>query len=547
MKKIKYFLLLTLVCALAVTACGKKGGDSEKTDPEDENAVNIIDDNYRNYYEIFLYSFCDSNGDGIGDIQGLISKLDYINDGDPNTETDLECNGIWLMPYNPSTTYHKYDVTNYLDIDPQYGTLDDFKQLVEECHKRGINLVMDFVMNHTSVQHEWFKEASAYLATLKEGEVPDASKCKYVDYYNFVEGKPATGVYSKVPGTLNWFYECKFWSGMPDLDLFNENVRKEFEEYAKFWMDLGVDGFRLDAAKEYESDNDPKNIEILKWFSGYVKGYKENAYIVAEVYSGIGQYAKYLSSGIDSVFDFGMATGNGFVATTINGMLSDTSAANFGKNLKATIDTELEYNENYIMAPFIGNHDVDRIAAAFGFMPEKVKMGIGMLEIMPGSTFLYYGDELGIGGTGKDENKRAPIHWSATDTSKDCKGPGAMEADKVQYKFATAEEQVKDPESIFNYTRKVIRLRNKYPQIARGTLELIETDNTYVCAMKRTYEDKQIIIVMNPKNKEQKVDISKSDNGYKSLKETVAAKSTDAATLDGDTLTLPPYSIAILK
>ena len=112
----------------------------------------IIDDNYRTWYEVFVYSFFDSDGDGIGDLNGLTEKLDYINDGDPATDTDLGCNGIWLMPVMPSTTYHKYDVTDYCDIDPEYGTMDDFKNLIAACHERGINVIIDLVMNHTSSQ-----------------------------------------------------------------------------------------------------------------------------------------------------------------------------------------------------------------------------------------------------------------------------------------------------------------------------------------------------------------------------------------------------------
>ena len=160
---------------------------------------NVIDDNYRTYYEVFVYSFYDSDGDGIGDLKGLTENLDYINDGDPETDTDLGCNGIWLMPIMPSTTYHKYDVTDYEAIDPAYGTMDDFTTLVDECHKRGINVIIDFVMNHTSSQHEWFQTAYQYLQGLPKGAEPDASECPYVDYYNF--SKEKLGGYYPVEGT----------------------------------------------------------------------------------------------------------------------------------------------------------------------------------------------------------------------------------------------------------------------------------------------------------------------------------------------------------
>ena len=130
-----------------------------------EQELNIIDDNYRNYYEVFVYSFYDSDGDGIGDINGVTQKLDYIQ--------DMGFNGIWLMPIMQSTTYHKYDVTDYYAIDKEYGTIDDFQRLVDECHKRDINVVIDFVINHSSSKHQWFQEACAYLRQLPDGQEPD--------------------------------------------------------------------------------------------------------------------------------------------------------------------------------------------------------------------------------------------------------------------------------------------------------------------------------------------------------------------------------------
>ncbi|HHX12636.1 MAG TPA: alpha-amylase, partial [Clostridiales bacterium] len=201
-----------------------------------QQELNIIDDNYRNYYEIFVYSFNDSDGDGIGDIQGLISKLDYINDGDPTTDTDLGFDGIWLMPIMPSTTYHKYDVTDYYSIDPQYGSLDDFKELIEECHKRGINLIIDLVFNHTSAKHPWFKEAVSYLEGLEEGQEPNPKEGPYVEYYNFDKDKKGAAGYHKT-GRSDCYYEGIFWDQMPDLALDNENVRGEIEKIAKYWLD----------------------------------------------------------------------------------------------------------------------------------------------------------------------------------------------------------------------------------------------------------------------------------------------------------------------
>lgn len=156
---------------------------------QDGRALQIIDDNYRTYYEILVYSFYDSDGDGIGNLQGVLDKLDYLNDGDDTTDTDLGINGIWLMPVMPSTTYHKYDTTDYENIDPQYGTLDDFQKLLTACHDRGIRVILDLAMNHSSSRHPWFLQATEYLKNLPEGAQPDPSECPYVDYYHF-QGKP---------------------------------------------------------------------------------------------------------------------------------------------------------------------------------------------------------------------------------------------------------------------------------------------------------------------------------------------------------------------
>ena len=192
MKKRLQALLLALCLTLGTIGAGCGGRqdnnaagtetaaatETEKTASVEDSAMakanagelNIIDDKYRTYYEVFLYSFYDSDGDGIGDIQGLIDKLDYLNDGDDSTDTDLGCNGIWLMQIMPSPTYHKYDISDYENIDEQYGTIDDFKQLIEACHKRGIRVIIDFPINHTSSKHPWFTQAVEYLEGLSDGQ-----------------------------------------------------------------------------------------------------------------------------------------------------------------------------------------------------------------------------------------------------------------------------------------------------------------------------------------------------------------------------------------
>ena len=377
--------------------------------------LNIIDDNYRNFYEIFVYSFYDSNGDGIGDINGVISKLDYINDGNDATDSDLGFNGIWLMPVMPSTTYHKYDVTDYYNIDPQYGTLEDFKKLVSECHKRGIHLIIDFVFNHTSSKHPWFIEAVSYLESLKEGEEPDLETCPYVGYYHFTKDYNGSKTYYKA-GTSDWYYEGVFWDQMPDLALENENVRKEIENMAKFWIDLGVDGFRLDAAKEYYSGEKERNIEVLKWFTDYVKSVKEDAYIVAEVWEEEAAIAAYYESGIPSLFNFPLSQHNGLITSAAR-KLGASSGKSFAKTLLSLYEKYSRGNPAYIDAPFISNHDTTRISAQCVNDEDQMKMSAGMLLTMNGSPYVYYGEEIGMNSMGtKDENKRLPMQWSVTDT-----------------------------------------------------------------------------------------------------------------------------------
>lgn len=167
-----------------------------------------------------------------------------------------------MMPIMPSPSYHKYDITDYMNIDKQYGTLMIFDALITECHKRNINVIIDFVINHTSNEHPWFKAAADYIKSLPDGAEPDPSECPYVDYYNF--SKTNTGGYNQLPGT-NWYYESQFVDSMPDLNLQSEAVRGEIDKITSFWLDRGVDGFRLDAVIYYNNNNQTETIDDLTW------------------------------------------------------------------------------------------------------------------------------------------------------------------------------------------------------------------------------------------------------------------------------------------
>lgn len=546
-KRWSALLLAALVLCGALTGCGGEKEDTStalgimrkynKAQPQD------IDDNYRSCYEVFVYSFYDGNGDGIGDLKGLTERLDYINDGDPSTDTDLGCTGIWLMPIMPSPSYHKYDVTDYMAIDPQYGTMEDFKAFLEAAHQRGIDVIIDFVMNHTSSDHPWFQEASGYLQGLEAGEEPDLAACPYVDYYNF-SLEPST---CKLEGT-EWYYEAPFWSGMPDLNLKSEAVRAELEEIVDFWLDLGVDGFRLDAAKEFVSGATNANVEILTWFNDMVKAKKSDAFIVAEVWTDLGTYAQYYASGV-SCFNFAFGNSDGVIPNTVK-HVSGADASSYGRAIMKLQDALAAYDPDYIDSPFYTNHDMGRAAGHYfnEYSAQQTKMAQALNLLMSGSTFLYYGEELGMKGSGKDENKRAPMYWSDdTEYPGLCDGPADME--DVAMKFPGFEDQKADGDSIFWFVAQTIRLRNAYPAIARGTAVLEEAvSNENICVLRKTWGEEEVLLAFNISETPQSVDISglTVSGGSPELGGVLVSTAEEPSLKDG-TLSLPMYSVAVLK
>ena len=536
-------LLLTFGMLL-MSSCGVATGVKE--DVTDTISLNIIDDNYRTYYEVFVYSFYDSDGDGIGDLQGLISKLDYINDGDDTTDTDLGCNGLWLMPVHPSPTYHKYDVVDYYDIDPAYGTLEDFQELLAACDERGVKVIMDLVLNHSSSQHPWFQEACAYLRELGDRE-PDTTECPYIEYYYFTK-KPASG-YSPVSGT-DWYYEAQFWSEMPDLNLDCEALREEIGNITKYWLDMGVGGFRLDAVKEYYTDSIQDNIDFLNWLTDTVKNQKEDAYLVGEAWVNISSYSQYYASGIDSLFDFNFAGAEGVIAKVMNG----SSAEKYGTAVASLDETFGQYNANYIDAPFYTNHDMARSVGYYvgENSDSRVKMAGAMNLFMSGSAFLYYGEELGMKGSGKDENKRAPMYWSKDEDAEGmCVGPADM--DDFDMKYDSLEEQEQDASSIYRYFRKAIKIRNQNPEIARGKVEYLEEVSSHnVCALRKTYDGSELLLVFVTGADAENVDLSGVTLNGHSVDESSEVRATlttgeEQITVTDSVAAMPGYSILVLK
>ncbi len=517
---------------LSFTSCNF-GNDTENPDSgkEDRLPLNIIDDNYRNWYEIFVYSYYDSDNDGVGDLQGVIKKLDYIK--------DMGFNGIWLMPIHPSPTYHKYDVKDYYAIDPEYGTLDDLRLLVKEAHDRGINVILDLVVNHTADSNPWFIEACNYI---RENGMPGG---KYGEFYNFSSTNPGSG-WSQVSGT-SYYYESRFWSGMPDLNLDSESVKAEIVNIMEYWLkDYDVDGFRLDAVTSYYTGNVPKNVEFLNWLNTQAKAIKSDAYIVGEAWEGTDyQINQYYESGVDSFFLFTGAMAEGQIASTVR-FQSGKMLGNWLEKIQSTYT-------NGILAPFLANHDNMRPGSFLG-TAEDLKMAAGILSMMNGSTFVYYGEEIGMmskGGANSDPAKRIAMKWEEKFIHEGycVTTPEGTPVDKDSYCYPSVAEQEADKNSILNYYKDAMRLRNTFPSIARGTLENIPIeDNSYLCVIKKEYKDEKITIVYNLDAFEQTLQISGNSliGSGEIVGELYATDEGKANYADGE-LTLPPYSIVIFK
>lgn len=514
-----------------LSACGAvSGGQMERLDPA---AGDASPEGLRNTYEVFVYSFRDSDGDGIGDLKGVTEELGYIK--------DLGFSRIWLSPVCPSPSYHKYDVTDYMAVDPSYGTMDDFDELVSKAHEMDIQIICDFVMNHTSSQHPWFEKACEDIRALPAGaELSDADTA-YISRYNF--SKEYADGYTALEGT-EWYYESRFWSEMPDVNLSNEDVRRSYEEAAAFWLSHGVDGFRLDATTYYCA-TDSENIEVLSSFNSYVKGIRPDAYIVCEAWTDSSSYISYLSSGVDSMFNFDFSGKSGAVAKTAAGSMS---VKTFADQLGAYEERIAAESPGATDAPFYTNHDCARSAGYYsaGDYVSQIKLAGALNLLMSGNAFVYYGEELGMKGSGKDENFRAPMQWSTNPSAEGmCRGPEDM--DSVKMPNGSLEEQKDDPLSIMNYYRHALHIRNAFPVISTGRTrtadELCSEKAGAFIREKEGYDP--LLIVINNTDEEYVCPLPASYRDYNRLA-AVLLTGEDEVTLKGGKLSLPPYGIAFL-
>lgn len=497
----------------------------------------ILDDKYGSCYQVLIYSFCDSNGDGIGDFNGLTSKLDYIK--------DLGFTSLWLLPFTKANTYHKYDVVDYYTIDPQYGTMEDFEAFIAACDERNIKVYMDFVINHSSSKNEWFVKAQEYVSSLAWDAEIDVEECEYAGYYNFKRADVCPNGYAQLKDTDNWFYECVFDANMPDFNLDNEKLRAKIENIADFWINKGIDGFRLDAALHYVEGSEEESTRILKWFVDYVKSVNSQLYCVAEVWSTYAVLQQFYESGIDSLFNFSLGNKDGAIIKAVNQASNDKSGATLAEKVVKMYETFSDINPNYVDAVFLSNHDTGRSAGFLGRDMNSIKLAAALEMLQTGCVYVYYGEELGMVGSSSDENTRAPMYW--TDEKVDYMTIGPPKYEKQEHTFGSYETQKEDPNSVYNYYRNAIHIRNVYPEIGRGRPALLDgvmEQNKNLYALSKKYEGNTVYMICNVSNEETTIEFS--HDLYENYSELVVDAEQKIIVVD-DKITIPPYGCIVMK
>lgn len=486
--------IISIICSLfLIISCSVK-----------EEQSMIINDQATVYYEIYVGSFCDSNNDGIGDLKGVTSKLAYLK--------NLGVSGIWLMPISKSNTYHKYDVLDYKSIDPDFGTEEDFQELVQKAKELNIDVIVDLVLNHTSSDHPWFKEASTAIIN------DQCSTNDYCEYYNFSLDKQVNyeGLNEK------WYYEAVFWSKMPDLNLDSLKVKQEISEIVDYWLAYGIKGFRLDAPYHYYSGNISKNNEFLTWFNQEVKSKKPDAYIVGEVWSDETTIINHYDSNIPSLFNFPISDTNGLIIQAIR--------KNSGADLaKWVVDHQQQLLENAQDANFISNHDQSRSAGFLGSFAKR-KLAASLYILMPGIPFIYYGEEIGLKGSGIDENKRLPMLWGE---GNDCAVLAQATYDKQV--DTSVKEQLADPDSLLAYYQSLVQTLQRHPELQDKQVTTMGFNHPAIYAL--NHQDK-IIVVSNLQQEKVTVRV----NGDYRLEEITA----NSAKLENEQLTVNPYETILL-
>ena len=514
-----------MISTMTLAGCGKK-----------EPMVDPVNDNYRTFYQIFVGSFSDANGDGIGDLRGIINRMDYLNDGDINSGKSLGVQGLWLSPIFSSPSYHKYDAKDYYQIDWRFGEEKDLVELLELCHSRNVKVILDLVINHTSNQHPWF-------LAFKEARVNGDTENQYYDFYSCVTADEKVGgvTYQKIAGIDCW-YECNFSGDMPELNYDNPAVREAMLDVAKYYLALGVDGFRFDAVKYiYYGDTD-RSVEFWKWYMDELYAIKPDIYCVGECWSGESEILAYYTAGLNC-FNFAMAQAEGVAAKAAKG----SSLATFCGYVESFQDkVQAKYGEGMAMS-FLSNHDMDRIAGAF-VTENNMRMAANLYLLSPGSPMIYYGEEIGLrgsrGGANTDANRRLAMLWGDEDIIKDPIG-STYPADKQI--TTTVADQMEDENSLYTYYCKLISIRHRYPAIARGEYTAVDGRHKNLGGFMIDYNGETLLLIHNTSAEELTVDLSSLPDleGY-SFSKLLEFIGVGKAKLSGATLTIGGQTSVIL-
>lgn len=477
----------------------------------------------RVYYSVFVQSFYDSNNDGIGDLNGLTSKLEYLK--------DLGIGGLWLLPVHPSPTYHKYDVIDYRDIHQDYGTIEDYRNLVNKAHELDMLILLDLVVNHTSNQHPWFKKAIS-------------GNSEYRDYYVWSSKKED---FEKNP--YQWHqvrnqnkknkdgekYYGLFWWEMPDLNYDEPRVREEIIDIGKFWLkEVGVDGFRLDAAEHiYPPDQLDKTLDWWKEFQSNMEKVNPEVIIIGEVWGGSQKTSPYLNSGFTAGFNFELSD------SIRKSVLSGTNRG----IIETVIGIQSNYrssNPDFEDATILTNHDMERIMTEVSRDHNKAATAASLLLTLPGNPFIYYGEEIGMLGEKPDEYIREPFLWNV-----EGKDEGQTH---WEIPYASSSKTVKpliyqedDRSSIYNHYKNLINLRNQNPALQRGSISKIETHNPGVIAFYRNTSEQEAIIIINLSDEMQRIPTLLGMNGFE-----MAYSNVNVFKINDKEISLQPYSVFIL-
>jgi glycosidase len=477
-------------------------------------------------YEVFVRSFADSNGDGIGDLRGLTSKLDYLQ--------SLGVGALWLMPISPSPTDHKYDVTDYRGIDPDYGTMEDFEVFLAEAKTRGLRVILDLVINHSSRQHPWFTQALADTSSPEFG---------YYVWKNASEVGPTT-VTRTGPDTDNlrrWheskehpdqLYYAYFNGGMPDLNYDNPQLKQAIFDIGRFWLERGVDGFRLDAAKHiFPEGREAESVAFWREFRTAMQAVNPNVLLVGEVWADADVTRQFLP-GLGSVFNFELSG-------KILRALKSGRGAGLASWLADLLGHYRESAPDFIDATFLTNHDQNRVLSELGG-EDKARVAAALLLTLPGSPYLYYGEEIGMLGAKPDPFIREPMLWQ---TEPD---PSRTRNDRVRYsKDGTVRAvagQEGDPRSLLNHYRDLILLRNATPALGRGTFEPVEGLHDRLVSFVRHHEQGDVLVLHNVGHGPVTVDLTDRLAAFQKLQ----WKSSDDVSLGDGKVILPSLTSAIL-